>query len=73
MFCMHCGRLGDYVSGLTCKECLAEIDRINERVYLMGLLKKARLHCPRPLQLEIDALFDERNIKQGERNGSYKD
>lgn len=60
MVCIHCGQLCDYVPGLTCKGCLEKIEAANYRVYILGLLKKAKQHCPLQLQLEIEALLGEK-------------
>lgn len=41
MLCIFCGRICDMHPSHTCVECQKEIDRNNERVYILSLLKEA--------------------------------
>jgi hypothetical protein len=38
MYCIYCGRLGDFDEHIFCEECRIKVAKNNERVYLICLL-----------------------------------
>jgi len=54
MRCYLCGHICDYnVTGL-CHNCKNLVDRNNERVEILSLLKEAMLYCPVQLRERIE-------------------
>jgi len=58
MICIICGRIFDPTPLWICPECLRDIDRVNERVEMMYLLKEAYRFVPEQwLSDRIERLF----------------
>lgn len=57
MYCAICGRIFDPTSWV-CSDCQKDMDRTNERVEMMYLLKEAYKHVPEIWLMErIERLF----------------
>ena len=56
--CILCGKLCDYSPTGFCVNCLTAVNRTNERVMLLSLLKEAAHHCPVGLQRKIEAVLE---------------
>lgn len=58
MYCIYCGRLADYDETRACRECKHKIAVINQRAYLLSLLKEAYPHVSSiRLRKKIEAVF----------------
>jgi hypothetical protein len=58
MNCIICGHLCDHNPIGFCVNCLTAVNRTNERVMLLSLLKEAAYHCPVTLQRKIEAVLE---------------
>jgi NMD protein affecting ribosome stability and mRNA decay len=59
MLCIICGRIFDPTPLWICSDCQKEIDRVNERVEMMYLLKEAYKFIPEEwLSSRIERLFE---------------
>lgn len=56
--CIRCGGICDYNPTWMCTNCQEIVNRTNERVMLLSLLKEAAHHCPVELQRKIEAVLE---------------
>ena len=58
MYCIFCGCICDYLKGDICPKCLEVIEKSNDRVRALALLKQAEEFCPVWLRQRIENFLE---------------